>query len=88
MARDVTLISGGTDNHLILVDLQNKGITGKEAETALDYANITVNKNMIPYDPRSPFNPSGIRFGWFCHFPNLPCRESTGHFLCYMVTPW
>jgi glycine hydroxymethyltransferase len=63
MAEGFTLISGGTDNHLILVDLRNKNVTGKEAETALDEAGITVNKNMIPYDPRSPFDPSGIRLG-------------------------
>jgi len=63
MAGGFTLISGGTDNHLILVDLRNKNVTGKEAETALDKAGITVNKNMIPYDPRSPFDPSGIRLG-------------------------
>jgi glycine hydroxymethyltransferase len=58
-----TLVSGGTDNHLILVDLRNKNVTGKEAEEALDKAGITVNKNMIPYDPRKPFDPSGIRLG-------------------------
>ncbi|MBS3176523.1 serine hydroxymethyltransferase [Candidatus Woesearchaeota archaeon] len=57
------LISGGTDNHLILIDLQNKNITGKEAESALDRAGICCNKNMIPYDPKTPFNPSGIRIG-------------------------
>jgi glycine hydroxymethyltransferase len=56
-------VSGGTDNHLILVDLRNKNITGKEAEDALDKAGITVNKNMIPYDPRKPWDPSGIRLG-------------------------
>jgi glycine hydroxymethyltransferase len=63
LEHDFTLISGGTDNHLILVDLQNKNITGKEAEEALDQAAITCNKNMIPFDPRTPFNPSGIRLG-------------------------
>ncbi|MEK6967014.1 MAG: serine hydroxymethyltransferase [Nanoarchaeota archaeon] len=57
------LVSGGTDNHLILVDLQNKKVTGKEAEAALDKARITLNKNMVPFDPRSPFDPSGIRLG-------------------------
>ena len=57
------LISGGTDNHLILIDLTNKGIIGKDAETTLDKAGLTVNKNSIPYDTRSPFSPSGIRIG-------------------------
>jgi len=57
------LVSGGTDNHLVLVDLTNKNVTGKQAESALDKANITVNKNTIPYDTRSPFDPSGIRMG-------------------------
>ena len=63
MDEGFTLVSGGTDNHLILVDLRNKNVTGKEAEEALDKAGITVNKNMIPYDPRTPFDPSGIRLG-------------------------
>ncbi len=57
------LISGGTDNHLMLVDLNNKGITGKEAEAYLDDAWITVNKNTIPFETRSPFITSGIRIG-------------------------
>ncbi|MBT8762694.1 serine hydroxymethyltransferase [Desulfohalobiaceae bacterium Ax17] len=57
------LVSGGTDNHLILVDLTNKDITGKEAEIALDKAGITVNKNTIPFETRSPFVTSGIRLG-------------------------
>ena len=57
------LISGGTDTHLVLIDLQNKNISGKTAEIALDEAGITVNKNMIPYDPKSPFVTSGIRIG-------------------------
>ena len=55
------LISGGTDTHQVLIDLQNKNISGKAAEIALDEAGITVNKNMIPYDPKSPFVTSGIR---------------------------
>lgn len=57
------LISGGTDNHLILIDLTSKGITGKQAEEALDKAGIVCNKNMIPFDPRSPTDPSGLRVG-------------------------
>lgn len=61
--RDFTLVSGGTDNHLMLVNLLNKGITGKAAEKILDAANITCNKNTIPNDPASPFVTSGIRLG-------------------------
>jgi len=57
------LVSGGTDTHLMLVDLTDKGLTGKEAEEALDRAGITVNKNTIPFDTRSPFITSGIRIG-------------------------
>lgn len=57
------LVSGGTDNHLILVDLRNKGLNGKIAEEALDKAGITVNKNMVPFDTESPFVTSGIRIG-------------------------
>jgi glycine hydroxymethyltransferase len=57
------LVSGGTDNHLMLVDLRNRGITGKDAEKALDKVRITVNKNTIPNDPESPFVTSGIRLG-------------------------
>jgi len=57
------IISGGTDNHLMLVDVTTKGSTGKIAEHSLDQAGITVNKNMIPYDPRKPMDPSGIRLG-------------------------
>lgn len=58
-----TIVSNGTDNHLILVDLRNKNITGKVAEEALDQAAITVNKNMVPFDTESPFITSGIRIG-------------------------
>ena len=57
------IVSGGTDNHLILIDLTNKGITGKEAEEILGQAGITVNKNMIPFDQRTPMVTSGIRIG-------------------------
>ena len=60
---DFNIVSGGTDNHLLLIDLRNKNITGKDAETSLGKANITVNKNMIPYDEQSPFVTSGIRIG-------------------------
>jgi glycine hydroxymethyltransferase len=61
--RGFRLVSGGTDNHLLLLDLRNKGISGKDAEHALDEAGITVNKNSIPFDPASPFVTSGIRIG-------------------------
>lgn len=57
------LITGGTDNHLVLIDLRNKGISGKEAQDRLEKAGITVNKNTIPFDPSPPFKPSGIRLG-------------------------
>ena len=63
VARGFSLITGGTDNHLILIDLTPHSLTGKQAEAALDNANITVNKNLIPYDPRPPLDPSGIRLG-------------------------
>ncbi|KAB2953814.1 serine hydroxymethyltransferase [Heliorestis acidaminivorans] len=62
-ARGFNLVSGGTDNHLMLLDLRNKELTGKEAEHRLDAAGITVNKNSIPFDPQSPFVTSGIRIG-------------------------
>lgn len=61
--RGYHIISGGTDNHLMLIDLTNKGLTGKEAEEALIKADITVNKNMVPFDRNSPFVTSGIRIG-------------------------
>jgi glycine hydroxymethyltransferase len=63
MAGGVKLVSGGTDNHLMLCDVTPLGLTGKTAEAALVRAGITVNKNMIPYDPRKPLDPSGIRVG-------------------------
>jgi len=63
MSLDYQVISGGTDTHLMLIDLTNKNITGKAAEKALEKAGITVNKNMVPFDQRSPFVTSGIRIG-------------------------
>lgn len=63
LEKDYELVTGGTDNHLLLVDLTNKGVTGQEAENALHNAGITVNKNTVPFDPRPPFSPSGIRLG-------------------------
>ena len=61
--RGYKIVSGGTDNHLFLIDLIDKDITGKDADAALGRANITVNKNSVPNDPRSPFVTSGIRLG-------------------------
>ncbi|MGY5353316.1 serine hydroxymethyltransferase [Wenyingzhuangia sp. IMCC45467] len=63
VAKDYKIISGGTDNHCMLIDLRNKDLSGKDAEQALVKADITVNKNMVPYDTRSPFVTSGIRLG-------------------------
>ncbi len=63
MKQDYRLVSGGTDNHLILVDLTNKNLTGKKAEQTLEHAGITVNKNMVPFDTQSPLVTSGIRIG-------------------------
>ena len=63
MERGYKIVSGGTDNHLFLLDLIDKDITGKDADAALGRAHITVNKNAVPNDPRSPFVTSGIRFG-------------------------
>jgi glycine hydroxymethyltransferase len=63
MERGFHIVSGGTDNHLMLVDLRNKSITGKAAERALDQAGITVNKNTVPKETQSPFVTSGIRIG-------------------------
>lgn len=62
-AEGLTLVSGGTDNHLVLLDVRNLGLTGKVAEHLLDEVNITTNKNTIPYDPESPFVTSGVRMG-------------------------
>lgn len=63
MERGYQIISGGTDNHLMLIDLRNKGVSGKQAEEMLGRAHITVNKNMVPFDDKSPFVTSGIRVG-------------------------
>jgi len=62
-AQGFRLVSGGTDNHLLLVDVASRGVTGKIAEESLDHAGITVNKNKIPFDQRPPLDPSGIRIG-------------------------
>jgi glycine hydroxymethyltransferase len=62
-ARGYNIVSGGTDNHLMLIDLRNKNISGKKAEQVLGKADITVNKNMVPYDDKSAFVTSGIRVG-------------------------
>lgn len=63
LARGYALVSGGTDNHLLLIDLANKGVPGKVAAQALDAAGIVCNYNTVPFDPRKPFDPSGIRLG-------------------------
>ncbi|HEU0110443.1 MAG TPA: serine hydroxymethyltransferase, partial [Flavisolibacter sp.] len=63
VSKDYHIISNGTDNHLMLIDLRNKNITGKKAQETLDKAHITLNKNAVPYDDKSPFVTSGIRVG-------------------------
>src|SRR6476619_7135948 len=63
VAKQYNIISGGTDNHLMLIDLRNKNITGKKAQETLDKAHITLNKNAVPFDDKSPFVTSGIRVG-------------------------
>jgi glycine hydroxymethyltransferase len=63
LQRGFTLVSGGTDNHLILIDMASKGVSGKEASSALSQAGIVTNANAIPFDPRKPFDPSGVRIG-------------------------
>ena len=82
MDRGYKIVSGGTDNHLFLVDLIDKGITGKEADAALGSANITVNKNSVPNDPQSPFVTSGLRIGTPAMttrgFKEAETRELTG----------
>lgn len=85
MRRGYSIVSGGTDNHLFLVDLINKGITGKDAEAALGKANITVNKNAVPNDPQSPFITSGLRIGTPAvttrGFKEVEC-EQLAHWIC------
>jgi len=63
VSKGYNLISGGTDNHLMLIDLRNKNLTGKKAQETLDKAHITLNKNAVPFDDKSPFVTSGIRVG-------------------------
>ena len=63
LGRGFNLVTGGTDNHLILIDLTSRGVTGKIAAKALDRAGISTNYNAVPYDPRKPFDPSGLRIG-------------------------
>jgi glycine hydroxymethyltransferase len=63
MKRNYNVISGGTDTHLVLIDLTKKDVSGKQAEQSLEKAGITINKNMVPFDKRSPFVTSGIRIG-------------------------
>ncbi len=83
MERGFSLVSGGTDNHLFLVDLIEKNITGKDAETALGKAHITVNKNAVPGDPRSPFVTSGLRIGT----PAVTTRGFT-QLECTLLSQW
>ncbi len=83
------LISGGTDTHLILMDLTNKGVVGKEVQAALDRVGITLNKNTIPFDPNPPFNPSGIRFGTpavTTRGMKEPEMESIAHWMDEVIT--
>src|SRR5512143_3978158 len=61
--KEYRIVSGGTDNHLMLIDLHNKNVTGKEAEIAMEKAGITLNKNLVPFDDRPPLVTSGIRVG-------------------------
>lgn len=77
------MVSGGTDNHLLLLDLVDKDITGKAADAALGRANITVNKNAVPNDPRSPFVTSGVRIG-----SPAVTRRGFKEAECKMLTGW
>jgi glycine hydroxymethyltransferase len=75
------IVSGGTDNHLLLIDLRNKGISGKKAENTMVKADITINKNMVPFDDKSPFITSGIRVGT----PALTTRGLKEHDMVHIV---
>ena len=81
VAKEYQIISGGTDNHLVLIDLRNKNISGKKAEQALVAADITVNKNMVPYDDKSAFVTSGIRLG----VPSITTRGMTEQHMQFIV---
>ncbi len=81
VAKGYNIISGGTDNHMMLIDLRNKDITGKDAEQALVKADITVNKNMVPFDTQSPFVTSGIRVGT----PAITTRGLKANDMSYVV---
>ncbi len=80
-ARGYHMVSGGTDNHLLLIDLRNKNVSGKKAENMLVKADITLNKNMVPYDDKSPFITSGIRVG----VPALTTRGLKEHHMDQIV---
>jgi len=91
MERGFKIVSGGTKNHLMLVDLIGRDISGKDAEAVLGRANITVNKNMVPNDPRSPFITSGLRLGT----PAITTRgfkeketQQVAHALADILTHW
>jgi len=81
VAKEYQIVSGGTDNHLVLIDLRNKNISGKKAEQALVTADITVNKNMVPYDDKSAFVTSGIRLG----VPAITTRGMQEHHMPFVV---
>jgi glycine hydroxymethyltransferase len=82
MKRGYHIVSGGTKNHSMLIDLRNKGITGKDAEIALGKAHITVNKNMVPFDTESPFVTSGLRIGT----PAITSRGVSGEDILSIVS--
>jgi len=82
-SRGYKVVSGGTDNHLFLLDLIDKKITGKDADAALGRANITVNKNAVPNDPKSPFVTSGLRIG-----SPATTRRGFGEAECVQLTGW